>query len=79
MKTKWGSCTIPARRILVNLELVKKPVRCLEYIIVHELIHLHERHHNDRFIALMDRHLPNWRKIRDHLNAAPLAHESWGY
>ena len=79
MKTKWGSCTIPARRILVNLELVKKPVKCLEYIIVHELIHLHERHHNDRFIALMDRHLPNWRKIRDHLNAAPLAHESWGY
>jgi predicted metal-dependent hydrolase len=79
MKTKWGSCNIDARRIWLNLELAKKPPRCIEYILVHELIHLAERHHNDRFRALMDRHLPDWRTRRDELNAAPLAHEEWGY
>jgi predicted metal-dependent hydrolase len=79
MKTKWGSCNIDARRIWLNLELAKKPPRCIEYILVHELVHLAERHHNDRFRALMDRHLPDWRTRRDELNAAPLAHEQWGY
>ncbi len=79
MKTKWGSCTIESRRIWLNLELVKKPIQCLEYLIVHELMHLLERHHNDRFTTLMDRHLPHWRQARKELNAAPLAHESWGY
>ena len=79
MKTKWGSCNVSARRIWFNLELAKKPVRCLEYITVHELVHLLERHHNDRFTALMDRFLPQWRLYRDELNRAPLAHETWSY
>ena len=79
MKTKWGSCNADARRVWLNLELAKKPPQCLEYLIVHELTHLIERHHNDRFIELMDRHLPNWRLHRYELNAAPLAHDSWSY
>ena len=79
MKTKWGTCNTEARRIRLNLELIKKPAQCLEYLIVHELVHLVERHHNDRFIALMDRHLPNWRQYRQELNAAPLAHDTWTY
>jgi len=77
MKTKWGTCNAKARRIWLNLELVKKPIGCLEYIIVHELVHLVERHHNDRFISILDEHMPRWRSFRDALNAAPLAHEHW--
>jgi len=79
MKTRWGSCNIEARRLWFNLELAKKPERCLEYVIVHELLHLLERRHDGRFIALMDRHLANWRALRDELNHAPLRHESWSY
>lgn len=62
-----------------NLELAKKPVRCLEYIVVHELVHLLERHHNDTFTALMNKFLPQWKLRRNELNAAPLAHEMWSY
>lgn len=79
MKTKWGTCNIEARRIWVNLELAKKPVACLEYIVVHELTHLLERNHNERFAAIMDRHLPTWRMSRKELNAEPLANEAWSY
>ncbi len=79
MKTKWGTCSIEARRIWVNLELAKKPEQCLEYIVVHELMHLLERHHTERFTALMDRHLPDWRVRREVLNGAPLGGEAWGY
>lgn len=79
MKTKWGSCTIDARRVWLNLELVKKPVRCLEYIVIHELLHLRERHHGERFVKLMDSALPSWRARRAELNRAPLANESWEY
>jgi len=79
MKTKWGSCNAAARRIWLNLELAKKPRHCLEYIIVHEMAHLIERNHNDRYIALMDQFLPRWRQRRDELNHAPLAHETWSY
>lgn len=79
MKTRWGSCNVEARRIWLNLELAKKPPECLEYIVVHELTHLLERHHNERFAALMDRHLPSWRHHRHELNSAPLAHETWVY
>jgi predicted metal-dependent hydrolase len=79
MKTKWGACNAGARRIWLNLELAKKPLQCLEYLIVHELAHLIEKHHNDRFVSLMDQHLPNWRLRRQELNAAPLAHQSWSY
>jgi hypothetical protein len=79
MKTRWGSCTIEARRIWLNLELVKKPPQCMEYIVVHEMVHLLERLHNDRFVAYMDAFMPQWRLRRDELNAAPLAHEEWEY
>lgn len=77
MKTKWGSCNPDARRIWINLELAKKPIKCLEYTVVHEMAHLLERRHNDRFISLLDRHLPLWRLHRAELNSAPLAHENW--
>ena len=79
MKTLWGSCNAEARRIWLNLELAKKPPSCLVYVLVHEMIHLLERRHTDRFRALMDRHLPQWPVYRDELNALPLAHEDWGY
>ena len=79
MKTKWGSCNISDRRIWLNLELAKKSPECLEYILVHELVHLHERHHNDTFRTLMDKFLPNWRQSRDLLKNEPLAHEDWSY
>ena len=79
MKTLWGSCNIEAKRIWLNLELAKKPESCLVYILVHEMVHLLERDHNDRFHALMDKNLPQWRTYRDTLNRAPLAHESWQY
>ena len=79
MKTRWGTCNTEARRIWLNLELAKKSIQCLEYLIAHELLHLHERHHNNRFVALMDRHLPAWRQHRQILNSEPLAHEDWSY
>lgn len=79
MKTKWGSCNIEARRVWLNLELAKKPPECLEYILVHEMVHLLERQHNDRFRAHMDKFMPQWRLHRDVLNKRPLAHEEWGY
>lgn len=79
MKTKWGSCNVDARRVWFNLELAKKPPQCLEYIVVHELVHLLERHHNVRFTVLLDRHMPTWRSAREELNRAPLAHEAWSY
>ncbi len=79
MKTKWGSCNADTRRIWLNLELAKKPVQCLEYIMVHELTHLLERHHNNRFRELMDRLMPQWRLHREELNRAPLAHDEWRY
>ena len=79
MKTLWGSCNIGAKRIWLNLELAKKPKSCLVYILVHEMMHLLERDHNDRFRALMDTFLPQWRTYRGQLNRAPLAHENWEY
>ena len=79
MKTLWGSCNIEAKRIWLNLELAKKPASCLVYILVHEMVHLIERRHSDRFKELMDDYLPQWRLYRDELNAAPLAHEDWRY
>ena len=79
MKTKWGTCNMKARRIWLNLELAKKPIQCLETIIVHEMVHLLERHHNDRFTALMDRFMPQWRHHRAEMNRAPLGHETWSY
>lgn len=79
MKTRWGSCNIQAKRILLNLDLIQKPPVCLEYVLVHEMVHLLERHHSDRFRELMDRFMPDWRVRRDELNKAPLSHEGWSY
>lgn len=79
MKTKWGTCNIEKKRIWINLELAKKPIHCLEYIIVHEMIHLIERHHNDRFIALMDKHIPQWKFFKEELNRLPVSHGEWDY
>jgi len=79
MKTKWGTCNIEDRRVWLNLELAKKPESCIEYILVHEMIHFFERHHTERFSQLMDYHLPDWRLRKDELNKAPLAHEEWRY
>jgi predicted metal-dependent hydrolase len=79
MKTKWGACTVEARRIWLNLELVKKPPECLEYLVAHELAHLIERHHDERFVSVMDRHMPRWRQHRKALNEAPLGHADWAY
>jgi len=77
MKTKWGSCNVNAKRILLNLELIKKPKHCMEYIIVHELVHLLERRHNDRFVSYMDKFMPQWRNYRDELNCFVLNHAHW--
>lgn len=79
MKTKWGSCNHQTKRIWLNAELAKKPLACVEYIVVHELVHLLEPSHGDRFVALMDEHLPDWRQRRVLLNSSPLAHDSWTY
>ncbi|EAQ1856541.1 M48 family peptidase [Salmonella enterica] len=79
MKTFWGTCNTTTKRLWLNLELVKKPPECLEYILVHELVHLLERHHNERFRLHMDRFIPNWRERRDLLNKMPLAFEAWEY
>lgn len=68
MKTRWGSCNVVDARIWLSLELVKKPPHCIEYVIVHELAHLIERGHGKRFVSVMDKHLPNWRKIKRELN-----------
>jgi predicted metal-dependent hydrolase len=79
MKTRWGTCNRAAQRIWLNLELAKKPLSCLEYILVHEMVHLLERHHTDRFREQMDNLMPMWRLFREELNRAPLAHEDWSY
>jgi predicted metal-dependent hydrolase len=78
-KTKWGTCNAEAHRIWLNLELIKKSATCLEYVIVHELVHLRERHHNDRFVATMSTFMPLWQHHRAELNRAPRAHASWEY
>lgn len=80
-----GLCFLPAgcnpasTTNRLNTELAKKSRDCLEYVLVHELVHLLVPPHSDRFRALMDQHLPQWRVLRDELNWAPVAHEDWGY
>lgn len=73
MKTRWGSCSPSSKSIRINFELIKKPPECLEYIVVHELVHLLEPSHNKRFISLMDGFLPQWRLYRSKLNVLPLS------
>jgi predicted metal-dependent hydrolase len=77
MKTKWGSCNWEARTIRLNTELAKKPRECLEYVVVHELVHLLEQSHNARFVALMDRFMPKWESHRRALNRLPVRQERW--
>lgn len=77
MKTKWGSCTPESGYIRLNTDLAKKPRECLEYVVVHELVHLLEPTHNGRYIALLDLYLPNWPHVRRLLNELPLAAASW--
>lgn len=79
MKTKWGTCNIEKKRIWINLELAKKPIHCLEYIIVHEMIHLLERHHNDRFLRLIEKFMPQWKFYKEELNRLPVSHGEWTY
>lgn len=79
MKTKWGSCTPRKSYIRLNTDLAKKPPECLEYILVHELLHLLEPRHNERFQTLMDLYLPSWTLLRRRLNALPVRHEDWDY
>ena len=79
MKTKWGSCNPSTRSIRLNTDLAKKPPECLEYLVVHELVHLLEPTHNSRFQALMDQYHPKWRSHRDMLNLLPVRHEDWAY
>ena len=79
MKTKWGSCNPAASNIRFNTELAKKPRSSLEYVLVHEMVHLLEPTHGQRFIDLMDRFMPLWRRHRDELNRLPVRHEHWVY
>jgi predicted metal-dependent hydrolase len=77
MKTRWGTCNHNAGRIWLNLELAKKSIASIEYIIVHELLHLIERRHNNRFIRLLTSHLPKWRLYKEELNRFALSAERW--
>lgn len=77
MKTKWGSCNHHAGNIRLNTELVKKPKDLVEYVVVHEMAHLLEPTHSERFVALLDQHWPHWRECRAELNALPLGHDGW--
>lgn len=79
MKTKWGSCNPKKKTIRLNSELAKKPQACLEYIVVHELLHLLEPTHNERFRALLNQYMPKWTVHRQTLNRLPLRHENWEY
>ncbi|MBI6553609.1 M48 family metallopeptidase [Pseudomonas veronii] len=79
MKTRWGGCNPSTGNIRLNTELAKKPPECLEYILIHELTHLIEPTHSNRFLALMDKFMPHWRQIKDELNRLPVRHEEWDH
>jgi predicted metal-dependent hydrolase len=79
MKTRWGSCNPGSGSIRLNTDLARKPRECLEYIVVHEMAHLLESTHSARFVALLDRLLPQWRLRRQQLNQLPVRHEEWVY
>ena len=79
MKTKWGSCSSQRSAIRLNTELAKKPIECLEYIVVHEMVHLLEPTHNERFVALMNKYMPKWKFYKNELNRLPVRHEEWKY
>jgi predicted metal-dependent hydrolase len=77
MKTQWGSCSPATKSIRLNLELAKKPLECLEYVIVHEMMHLLEPTHNSRFVDLMSQFMPSWKFYQEKLNQLPVGHENW--
>jgi len=79
MKTRWGTCNQKAGRIWLNLELAKKPIACIEYVVVHELLHLIEKRHNERFVNLLTKYLPKWRSQKEELNRFILSHEKWSH
>lgn len=79
MKTRWGSCNIKKNRIWLNLELAKKPEECLEYVVIHEMVHLIEKNHNARFHSLMEKYYPNWKHSKDLLNRLPVSQVDWEY
>ena len=79
MRTKWGTCNHDEKRIWLNLELAKKPLECIEYIVVHELLHIIEPSHNQRFISLLDEFMPKWKFFREELNRLPFSHLDWKY
>ena len=79
MRTRWGTCSRARKRVWLNLELAKKPREYIEYIVVHEMVHLLEKHHNGSFAAYMDKFLPKWRHYKEALNRIPLRHENWSY
>ena len=77
MKTKWGTCNVKEKRIWFNLELVKKPIEYIEYILAHEMIHLIERNHNDQFIIYLNKFIPKWRHYKEELNRSALGYVDW--
>lgn len=79
MKTRWGGCNPATGIVRLNTDLAKKPPQCLEYILVHELVHLIEPTHNAIFIGLMNKLMPHWRQIKDELNRLPVRHEAWDH
>jgi predicted metal-dependent hydrolase len=79
MKTRWGNCNPATASIRLNTDLARKPIQCLEYIVVHEMMHLLEPTHNARFIGLMVRYMPQWQEHRQLLNRLPVRHEDWEY
>ena len=78
MKTKWGTCNAKDKRIWLNLELAKQPPHCIDYVFVHELIHLKERKHNERFLSILEQAYPKWRQSKEELNQGILGYFEWG-
>jgi predicted metal-dependent hydrolase len=77
MKTRWGTCNHGKAKILLNLELSKKPIACIEYVVVHELVHIIEKKHNEKFVALVDKYIPKWKSLKDELNNFILSYDEW--
>jgi len=79
MKTRWGTCNTKAKRIWLNTELAKKPIESIEYVLIHEMVHLLERNHSEKFITHMDTYSPKWKYLREELNCSALGHVEWSY
>jgi len=74
MRSKWGSCNHDTRKVVLNLQLAKKDFQCVEFVILHELVHIKEKNHTKRFVSIMDSYMPNWREVKNKLNSQPLAY-----